>query len=165
MKIAVMAGDGIGPEVTREAVKVLRAALGADAPLELIDAPVGAAGVAATGDPLPATTLAIAHEADAILFGAVGVPGDEAIPYPMRPGASLLRLRKALGLFANFRPAFLLPELADASTLKREVVDGLDLLIVRELTGDLYFGEPRGVFTEPSGERVGINTMRYASMR
>jgi 3-isopropylmalate dehydrogenase len=106
--------------------------------------------------------LEIAQRSDAILFGAAGVPGDEAIPYPMRPGASLLRLRKALGLFANFRPAFLFSELVDASTLKREVVEGLDIMILRELTGDLYFGEPRGFTTNSAGEREAFNTMRYS---
>jgi 3-isopropylmalate dehydrogenase len=161
MRIAVLAGDGIGPEVTREAVKVLKAALGPAAGLELVGAPIGQAGVEAAGDPLPAETLTIAREADAILFGAAGVPGDEAIPYMMRPGASLLRLRKDLELFANFRPAFLFDELVEASTLKREVVEGLDILILRELTGDLYFGEPRGVSVNGHGEREAINTMRY----
>lgn len=161
MKIAVLPGDGIGKEVTAEAVKVLRAAVGAKA-LELTEAPVGGAGVEAAGDPLPPRTLEIAQRADAILFGAAGVPGDEAIPYAMRPGASLLRLRKALGLFANFRPAFLFSELVEASTLKREVVEGLDIMILRELTGDLYFGEPRGVTTNSTGEREAFNTMRYS---
>ncbi len=161
MKIAVLPGDGIGKEVTAEAVKVLHAAVGPRA-LELTEAPVGAAGVEAAGDPLPPRTLEIAQRADAILFGAAGVPGDESIPYAMRPGASLLRLRKALGLFANFRPAFLFPELTDASTLKREVVEGLDIMILRELTGDLYFGEPRGVRTNSAGEREAFNTMRYS---
>ena len=162
MKIAILAGDGIGPEVTREAVKVLKAAVGLGAKLELIEAPIGGAGVDAAGDPLPAQTLQIARDADAILFGAAGVPGDEALPYDMRPGASLLRLRKDLQLFANFRPAFLFPELADASTLKREIVEGLDILILRELTGDLYFGEPRGFGTNAQGEREAWNTMRYS---
>jgi 3-isopropylmalate dehydrogenase len=161
MKIAVLPGDGIGKEVTAEAVKVLRAALGSEA-FEFTEAPVGGAGVEAAGDPLPPHTLEIAQRADAILFGSAGVPGDEAIPYAMRPGASLLRLRKALGLFANFRPAFLFPELVDASTLKREVVEGLDIMILRELTGDLYFGEPRGVITNAAGEREAFNTMRYS---
>jgi 3-isopropylmalate dehydrogenase len=161
MKIAVLPGDGIGKEVTAEAVKVLRAAVGSEA-LELTEAPVGGAGVEAAGDPLPPRTLEIAQRADAILFGSAGVPGDEAIPYALRPGASLLRLRKALGLFANFRPAFLFPELADASTLKREVVEGLDIMILRELTGDLYFGEPRGITTNAAGEREAVNTMRYS---
>jgi 3-isopropylmalate dehydrogenase len=162
MKIAVLAGDGIGPEVTAEAVKALKAAVGPAAGLELIEAPIGQAGVEAAGDPLPAHTLQIAREADAILFGAAGIPGDEAIPYMMRPGASLLRLRKDLELFANFRPAFLFDELIEASTLKREVVEGLDILILRELTGDLYFGEPRGFGVNVRGEREAFNTMRYS---
>lgn len=162
MKIAVLAGDGIGPEVTAEAVKALEAAVGPAAGLRLIAAPIGQAGVVAAGDPLPMQTLQIAREADAILFGAAGIPGDEAIPYMMRPGASLLRLRKDLELFANFRPAFLFDELVEASTLKREVVEGLDILILRELTGDLYFGQPRGVSVNARGEREAINTMRYS---
>src|SRR5690242_502650 len=130
MKIAVLAGDGIGPEVTAEAVKVLKAAVGHHARLELTDAPIGGAGVDAANDPLPPATLDIAIKADAILFGACGMPGDEALPYMTRRGAGLLRLRKHLGLFANFRPAFLFPEMIDASTLKREVVEGLDLMIL-----------------------------------
>ena len=162
MKIAVLAGDGIGPEVTAQAVKVLRAAVPPGTPLELTDALVGGAALDAHGDPLPPETLAIARQAEAILFGSAGIPGDEKLPYDKRPGASLLRLRKDLGLFANFRPAFLFPELVDASTLKREVVEGLDLMIIRELTGDLYFGEPRGISVDGSGQRQGFNTMRYS---
>ena len=161
MKIAVMAGDGIGPEVTAQAVKVLKAVVGKAQPLELVEAPIGQAGIDSAGDPLPAATSEIARKADAILFGAAGMPGDEAIPFAMRPGASLLRLRKELGLFANFRPAILFPELIGASTLKPEVIRGLDLLILRELTGDVYFGEPRGFGTTPGGEREAFNTMRY----
>jgi 3-isopropylmalate dehydrogenase len=161
MRIAILPGDGIGKEVTAQAVKVLKAAVGPHTPLDLVEAPIGGAGVAAAGDPLPPETLEIARSADAILFGAAGEPGDEAIPFMMRPGASLLRLRKALDLFANYRPAFLLPELAGASTLRADVVEGLDLVILRELTGDLYFGEPRGVEVGPNGRRVGFNTMRY----
>src|SRR6185436_8648704 len=162
MKIAVLPGDGIGPEVTAEAVKVLKAVIGNRTPMELTEAPIGGAGVDAAGDPLPAATLDIATKADAILFGACGMPGDEAIPYMMRPGAGLLRLRKSLGLFANFRPAFLFPEMIDASTLKREVVEGLDILILRELTGDIYFGEPRGFDIAADGSREAFNTMRYS---
>ena len=162
MKIAVLAGDGIGAEVTAQAVRVLRAAVGNDAPLELVDAPIGGVAYEAHGDPLPPHTLDIARKADAILFGAAGIPGDEKIPYDKRPGASLLRLRKDLDLFANFRPAFLFPELADASTLKPEVVAGLDIMILRELTSDLYFGEPRGFRTAADGAREAFNTMRYS---
>jgi 3-isopropylmalate dehydrogenase len=162
MKIAVMAGDGIGPEVTAQAIKVLKAVVGNELPLELTEAAIGQAGIESAGDPLPAATSAIAREADAILFGAAGMPGDEEIAFAMRPGASLLRLRKELGLFANFRPAYLFPELVGASTLKPEVVEGLDLMILRELTGDVYFGEPRGRGVNAAGEREAFNTMRYS---
>jgi 3-isopropylmalate dehydrogenase len=160
MKIAVLAGDGVGPEVTAQAVKVLRATI-ADATLQLTEAPVGGAGLAAAGDPLPAATMAIAKSADAILFGSAGLPGDETTPYAMRAGASLLRLRKELDLFANYRPIFMFPELIGASSLKPQLVEGLDLLILRELSSDIYFGEPRGVSTNAQGVRVGINTMYY----
>ncbi|MBS79844.1 3-isopropylmalate dehydrogenase [Variovorax sp.] len=162
MKIAVMPGDGIGPEVTAQALKVLKAVVGTGQPLELAHAAIGQAGIDSAGDPLPAATSEIARKADAILFGSAGMPGDEAIPFMMRPGASLLRLRKELGLFANFRPAFLFPELIGASTLKPEVVEGLDILILRELTGDVYFGEPRGSGVNAAGEREAFNTMRYS---
>ena len=162
MKIAVMPGDGIGHEVTAEAVKVLKAVVGNAQSLELVDAAIGQAGIDSAGDPLPDATLAIARKADAILFGSAGMPGDEEIPFAMRPGASLLRLRKDLGLFANFRPAFLFPELIGASTLRPEVIEGLDLMILRELTGDVYFGEPRGSGLNAKGEREAFNTMRYS---
>jgi len=162
MKVAVLAGDGIGAEVTTQAVKVLRAAVGNAVPLELVEAPIGGVAYESHGDPLPPHTLDIARKAEAILFGACGIPGDEKIPYDKRPGAALLRLRKDLDLFANFRPAFLFPELADASTLKPEVVAGLDIMILRELTSDLYFGEPRGFRRDASGAREAFNTMRYS---
>ena len=161
MKIAVMPGDGIGIEVTREAVKVLRAAVGNRAPLELQEFSIGGAGVAAAGEPLPASTLEGAQRADAILFGAAGLPGDELLTANKRPGAALLRLRKTLDLFANLRPAAMFPELVDASTLRPEVVQGLDMIILRELTGDAYFGEPRGIRRE-NGQRIGFNTMIYS---
>ena len=163
MKIAVLPGDGIGKEVTAEAVKALKAVLGNAQPYEMQEAPIGGAGYEAAGDPLPPATLELARKSDAILLGGAGVPEDEHRPPSAGAGIGLLRLRKALGLFANFRPVFMFPELVGASTLKPEVVEGLDLLILRELNGDLYFGEPRGVTTEPSGERVGINTMRYTA--
>ena len=162
MKIAVLPGDGIGREVTAQAVKVLKAVVGSAASLELTEAPVGQAGVDDVGDPLPQKTLELCRKADAILFGSAGVPGDEKLPFDQRPGASLLRLRKDLQLFANFRPVVMFPELIGASTLKPEVVDGLDLIILRELTGDVYFGEPRGIRTLPSGERQGFKTMVYS---
>jgi 3-isopropylmalate dehydrogenase len=162
MKIAVLPGDGVGREVTAQAVKVVKAVIGSAAGLELTEAPIGQAGVDAAGDPLPPKTLELCRKADAILFGSAGVPGDEKLPFDERPGASLLRLRKDLQLFANFRPVVMFPELIGASTLKPEVVDGLDLIILRELTGDVYFGEPRGIRTLPNGERQGFNTMVYS---
>ncbi len=158
MKIAVLPGDGIGREITAQAVRVLRRL---ELPLELEEAPVGGAGYEAAGDPLPEPTLRLARAADAILFGAVGGPQYDALPRDKRPERGLLRLRKDLGLFANLRPAQVFPELAQASSLKPELVAGLDLLIVRELTGDIYFGEPRGISTLAGGEREGVNTMRY----
>ncbi|HZN86502.1 MAG TPA: 3-isopropylmalate dehydrogenase [Burkholderiales bacterium] len=159
MNIAVMPGDGIGKEVTAEAVKVLQALAGSDA--KFTEAPIGAAGVAAAGVPLPPATLELARKADAILFGAVGTPGDESGPRDKRPGLGLLTLRRELKLFANFRPAFLFPELVGASSLKPELVQGLDLIILRELNGDIYYGEPRGIRVGDSGRREGVNTMRY----
>jgi 3-isopropylmalate dehydrogenase len=153
-----MPGDGIGKEVTAQAVKLLRRIL---PEAESEEAPVGLAGVEAAGVPLPEGSLALARRADAILFGAVGGPGEETLPRSKRPGSALLQLREELQLFANFRPAFLFPELAGASSLKPEIVEGLDLVILRELNGDIYFGKPRGIETSPSGERYGVNTMRY----
>jgi len=157
VKIAVLPGDGIGPEIIAEALKVLRA-LGL--PFEFREAPVGGAAYAATGEPLPADTLRTVKEAEAVLFGAVGDPRFDALPRAKRPEQAILGLRKELGLFANLRPAQVYPELAGASALKPEVVAGLDLLIVRELTGDIYFGEPKGIRTT-NGEREGFDTMRY----
>jgi 3-isopropylmalate dehydrogenase len=158
MKVAVLPGDGIGREIVAEAKKVLRCLA---LPLEMQEAPVGGAGYEAAGDPLPEPTLGLARDADAILFGAIGGPRYDALPRDKRPERGLLRLRKELGLFANLRPALVYEELAQASTLKSEIVSGLDILIVRELTGDIYFGEPRGISKLPSGEREGVNTMRY----
>ena len=144
--IAVLPGDGIGPEVTAEAAKVLgvaarRFGLG----LTFRQAPVGGAAVDAQGTPLPDETLALCRSADAILFGAVGGPQWDRLERRLRPEQGILGLRVALGLYANLRPAKLLPPLAGASPLKAEVVDGTDLLVVRELTGGLYFGQPRGI--------------------
>jgi 3-isopropylmalate dehydrogenase len=162
VKIAVLPGDGIGPEIVAQALKVLRALASAALRLEIREAPVGGAGYDASGDPLPEGTLRLAREADAILFGAVGGWQYDQLPRPKRPEQALLRLRKELGLFANLRPAIIYPELADASTLKPEVVSGMDILILRELTGDIYFGEPRGIRSTSGGEREGFDTMRYA---
>jgi 3-isopropylmalate dehydrogenase len=161
MKIAVLPGDGVGSEIIAEALKVLRALERHGLQLDLVEAPVGGAGYDAAGDPLPAGTLALAKEADAILFGAVGGWEYDKLPRPMRPEQAILRLRKELNLFANLRPAVVYPELADATSIRAEVVAGLDLLILRELTGDIYFGQPRGVRVTEDGEREGFDTMRY----
>ncbi len=161
MKIAVLAGDGVGPEVIAEALKVLTALGREGLTLDFEQAPVGGAAYDAAGDPLPSPTLALAQKADAILFGAVGGPRYDLAPRAKRPEQALLRLRKELNLFANLRPAAVFPELVDASTLRPEVVTGLDILIVRELTGDIYFGEPRGVRKLEGGGREGFDTMRY----
>lgn len=159
MKIAVLPGDGIGPEIVAQAVKVLKAL---NLNLEMTEAPIGGAGYEAAGDPLPDATLKLAKEADAVLLGAVGDWKYDKLERHLRPERGLLRIRKELNLFANLRPALLYPELASASTLKPEVVSGLDIMIVRELTGDIYFGQPRGISTLENGEREGINTMRYS---
>jgi 3-isopropylmalate dehydrogenase len=157
MKVAVLPGDGIGPEIIAEALRVLRKL---ELRIEFQEAPVGGAAYAAHGHPLPEKTLAIAKEADAVLFGAVGDPRYDTLERSKRPEQAILGLRKALGLFANLRPAQVHPELAAASALKPEVVAGLDILIVRELTGDIYFGQPKGI-RETEGEREGFDTMRY----
>lgn len=162
MKIAVLPGDGIGPEVTAQAVKVLQALNSEGLKIEMEHAAIGGAGYDAAGDPLPEATLALSRAADAVLLGAVGGYQYDNLPRPMRPEQGLLRIRKELNLFANLRPVNVYPELADASTLKAEVVSGLDIMIVRELTGDLYFGQPRGIHINEHGEREGYNTMRYA---
>ena len=162
MLIAILPGDGIGPEIVAEAVALLDALRADGLPLETKTAPIGGAGYDAAGHPLPPDTLALAQRADAILMGAVGGPRYDTLPRAMRPEQGLLAIRKALGLFANLRPALLYPELADASTLKPEVVAGLDVLIVRELTGDIYFGQPRGRRTNAAGEAEGFDTMHYA---
>jgi 3-isopropylmalate dehydrogenase len=161
MKIAVLPGDGIGPEIVKQAVKVLDALRGDGLAIELEQAPIGGAGYDAHKDPLPAGTLDLAKSADAILLGAVGGPKYDTLPRAMRPEQGLLRIRKELGLFANLRPAMVYEELANASTLKHDVVSGLDILILRELTGDIYFGQPRGQRKAESGEREGFDTMRY----
>lgn len=161
-KILLLAGDGIGPEIVGAAAEVLEAlrtrfGLGA----EVEPALMGGCAVDAAGDPLPEATLALARAADAILLGAVGGPKWDTIERDKRPERGLLRLRAGLDLFCNLRPAVLHPQLAAASTLKPEVVAGLDLMIIRELTGDIYFGKPRGISTNDQGERCGFNTMTY----
>ncbi len=161
-QILILPGDGIGPEIVHEAVKVLaclRDDFGLD--IDLDEALVGGCAIDAAGAPLPEATLALAREADAVLLGAVGGPKWESLDIAIRPEKGLLGLRAGLDLFANLRPAILYPQLADASTLKPEVVSGLDILIVRELTGGIYFGQPRGVRTLDNGEREGYNTLVY----
>jgi 3-isopropylmalate dehydrogenase len=162
MKIAVLPGDGIGPEIMQQAVKVLTALNSDGLKIDTEFAPVGGAGYDAAGDPLPPATLQLVRQADAVLFGAVGGPKYDTLERRLRPEQGLLRLRKELGLFANLRPAVLYPELAGASTLKPEVVAGLDIMILRELTGDIYFGQPRGRRTNAAGESEGFDTMLYS---
>lgn len=158
MLVAVLPGDGIGPEVVAEALRVLQAL---DLGLMFETAPVGGAAYEAAGHPLPQATLDLARGADAILFGAIGDPRFDNLPRELRPEQAILGLRKQLGLFANLRPARLFPELADASALRPEVARTIDLMIVRELTGDVYFGTPRGRRTTDKGLREGYDTMRY----
>jgi 3-isopropylmalate dehydrogenase len=162
MKIAVLPGDGIGTEITVQAVRVLKA-LGLS--MELEEAPVGGAAYDQLGHPLPESTLKLAKDADAILFGAVGGWQYDKLERSLRPEQAVLGLRKHLGLFANLRPSIVYPELVNASTLKPEVVSGLDILILRELTGDIYFGQPRGIRVAAdgpfAGQREGFDTMRY----
>ncbi|MBS0404350.1 MAG: 3-isopropylmalate dehydrogenase [Proteobacteria bacterium] len=162
MKIAVLPGDGIGPEIVAEAVKVLKAL---DLKFELETAPVGGTAYEAAGHPLPESTLKLAKQADAILFGAVGDWKYDTLDRPLRPEQAILGLRKHLGLFANFRPAICYEQLVGASSLKPELVAGLDILIIRELTGDIYFGQPRGRRSAADGHFPGadeaFDTMRY----
>src|SRR5690349_3381894 len=162
MKIAILPGDGIGPEIVAEAVRVLDAL---ELRAETETAPVGGAAYEAHGHPLPEATLRLAQAADAILFGAVGDWKYDKLERALRPEQSILGLRKALGLFANFRPAICYAQLTHASSLKPELVAGLDILIIRELTGDIYFGQPRGRRTAPDGPFAGadeaFDTMRY----
>ncbi len=162
MKIAVLAGDGIGPEITAQALRVLDVLRRDGLDVQTEAALVGGAAYDAKGDPLPDETLRVCESAQAILFGAVGGPAYDTLPRASRPEQGLLRLRKHFDLFANLRPATVFPELADASPLRPEFVAGLDLLILRELTGDIYFGQPRGIHTNAAGEREGFDTMRYS---
>ena len=161
-RVAVMPGDGVGPEVTRQGLNVLRA-MAEKAGLELAveELPIGGGAYDVAGTPLPDQTLARAREADAILLGAVGGPQWDRLAFEVRPEKGLLRLRAELDLFANLRPAQVHGDLADASPLKREVVDGCDLMVIRELTGGIYFGQPRGI-SGKKGQRVGRNTLVYS---
>ena len=161
MKIAVLPGDGVGHEIIPEAVKVLQATAKGHFELDLEYGCIGMAGIEASGKPLPDETYALAQRADAILFGAIGGPEYEQWIRTNKMRSGLLQLRLNLGLNANLRPVKLFPELANVSTLKPQVIEGLDLLILRELSSDIYFGEPRGPVQNASGERESINTMRY----
>ncbi len=161
-RVLVLPGDGIGPEIVAEAVKVLDKLVGEGLDIELDEGLVGGAAYDATGTPLPEATLDMAREADAILLGAVGGYKWESLDISVRPEKGLLGLRSELGLFSNLRPAVLAPQLADASSLKPEIVAGLDIMIVRELTGGIYFGQPRGIRELENGEKQGFNTLVYA---
>lgn len=162
-KILVLPGDGIGPEIVAQAIKLLET-LKRDFNLDIAleQGSIGGAGYDDCGHPLPEHTLKLAQEADAILLGAVGGPQYDSLPRELRPERGLLGIRGELGLFANLRPAILYPQLASASTLHEDVVSGLDIMIVRELTGGIYFGHPRGIDTRSDGQREGFNTMRYS---
>jgi 3-isopropylmalate dehydrogenase len=162
MKIVVLPGDGIGPEIVAQAAKVLEALRSDGLKIEMEYAHLGGAGYDAEGDPFPASTEKLAIASDAVLLGAVGGYQYDTLPRPKRPEQGLLRIRKGLGLFANLRPAMVYPELVNASALKPELVTGLDIMILRELTGDIYFGQPRGIRTMDNGERQGFDTMLYS---
>ncbi|MCS6283785.1 MAG: 3-isopropylmalate dehydrogenase [Nitrospirota bacterium] len=163
-KIAVLAGDGVGREIMPEAVKVLQA-IGEkyQHSFEFVSADIGGQAIDKVGVPLPQETLALAKQSDAVLLGAVGGPKWEGLEYSLRPERALLGIREALGLYANLRPAKVYPNLVDASTLKREVIDGIDILVVRELTGGIYFGKPKGIEKLPNGEERGVNTEVYTT--
>ena len=162
MKIAVLPGDGIGPEIVAQAAKVLEALRSDGLKLEMEYAHIGGAGYDAAGDPFPAATEKLVLASDAALLGAVGGYQYDTLPRELRPEKGLLRIRKTLNAFANLRPAMVYPELVNASSLKPELVSGLDIMILRELTGDIYFGQPRGIRTLDNGERQGFDTMLYS---
>ena len=163
MKIAVLPGDGIGPEIVGEAVRVLDVLRRDGLAIETESAPIGGAGYDAAKHPLPEATLALAKSADAILLGAVGGPRYDTLPRELKPEQGLLAIRKALALFANLRPVRPHASLLDSSPLKRQYVEGTDILFVRELTGDIYFGQPRGRRTNAAGDAEGFDTMHYAA--
>lgn len=161
-RITLLPGDGIGPEIMDVAVNVLKV-VGKrfDIQFEFSTALIGGAAIDATGEPLPDVSLDICRNSDAVLLAAIGGYKWDSLPSHLRPEAGLLGLRAGLGLFANLRPAKILPQLIDASTLKREVVEGVDIMVVRELTGGIYFGKPKGIFATETGEKRGVNTMVY----
>ena len=161
-KILALPGDGIGPEIVAEAIKVLDKLSGGGLDVVLDEGLIGGAAYDAVGEPLPEATLQLAKEADAVLLGAVGGPKWEPLDIAVRPEKGLLGLRSGLGLFSNLRPAILYPQLAEASSLRAEIVSGLDIMIVRELTGGIYFGQPRGVRVRDDGQREGFNTLVYS---
>lgn len=162
-RITLLPGDGIGPEIMNVAVDVLKV-VGKqfDLQFEFQQAPMGGVAIDATGEPLPADTLEMCRNSDAVLLAAVGGYKWDSLPSHLRPEAGLLGLRAGLGLFANLRPAKIIPQLIDASTLKKEVVEGVDIMVVRELTGGIYFGKPKGIFETETGEKRGVNTMVYS---
>lgn len=163
-KIAVLAGDGVGREIVPEAVKVLKViAEKYGHSFEFVSADIGGQAIDKFGVPLPKDTLALAKQSDAVLLGAVGGPRWESLEYSLRPERALLGIREALGLYANLRPAKLYSNLVDASTLKREVVEGIDILVIRELTGGIYFGKPKGIEKLPNGDERGVNTEVYTT--
>jgi len=162
LNIAVLPGDGIGPEIIAQALRVLEVLKKDGLDMTFTEAPLGGQAYDQFGHPYPEFTQEVCRKADAVLLGAVGGPQYDNLDRPLRPERGLLAIRKDLGLFANLRPAVLFPELANASTLKPEVVAGLDIMIVRELTGDVYFGQPRGMRTNEQGVREGFNTMIYS---
>jgi 3-isopropylmalate dehydrogenase len=161
-RITLLPGDGIGPEIMTVAVEVLKV-VGEqlDLHFEFQQALIGGAAIDATGEPLPDETMEMCLKSDAVLLAAIGGYKWDTLPRHLRPETGLLGLRAGLGLFANLRPAKILPQLIDASSLKREVVEGVDIMVVRELTGGIYFGQPRGIFTTETGDRRGVNTMAY----
>jgi 3-isopropylmalate dehydrogenase len=161
-RITLLPGDGIGPEIINVAVDVLKV-VGKKFDIEFSfqEAPIGGAAIDSAGEPLPAATLDICRNSDAVLLAAIGGYKWDSLPPNQRPEGGLLGLRAGLELFANLRPAKIIPELIDASTLKKEVIDGVDIMVVRELTGGIYFGKPRGIFATETGEKRGVNTMAY----
>lgn len=161
-RITLLPGDGIGPEIMAVAVDVLKVVgQQLDLHFEFQQALIGGAAIDATGEPLPTETLVTCQDSDAVLLAAIGGYKWDTLPRHLRPETGLLGLRAGLGLFANLRPAKILPQLIDASSLKREVVEGIDIMVVRELTGGVYFGQPKGIFETESGEKRGVNTMAY----